>query len=74
MARRGFQHVAHIDIDRDVRGCGPTKELAFEKAALALIAVMFERERVRSGRAVSIAGTGLADDGIEGESRPCKSR
>ena len=49
-----WEHFRH-EADIGVRGLGPTREAAFEQAALALTAVIADPERVAPQRAVRIA-------------------
>jgi SHS2 domain-containing protein len=50
----GWELFAH-DADIGVRGCGATREAAFEGAATALTAALTDPERVRPRQAVEIA-------------------
>jgi tRNA nucleotidyltransferase (CCA-adding enzyme) len=48
--------------DIGVRGVGPTREAAFEQAALALTGVVTDPERVRPARRVALECAGAEDD------------
>lgn len=50
----GWEHFEH-EADIGVRGCGPTREAAFEQAALALTAVLTDPAGVAAREAVAIA-------------------
>ncbi|TVR95409.1 MAG: archease [Rhodospirillales bacterium] len=51
---RGWEHFEH-GADVGIRGFGPTVEIAFEQAALALVAVVADPETVRPETAVEFA-------------------
>lgn len=59
--RNTWEHFAH-GADIGVRGIGPTKESAFEQAALALTAVVTDPSSVRPDTAVHITCEAPADD------------
>ena len=59
--RNVWEHFAH-GADIGVRGIGPTKEAAFEQAALALTGVITDLESVRPDVAVRITCEAPADD------------
>ncbi len=56
-----WEHFAH-GADIGVRGIGPTKEAAFEQAALALTAAITDLNSVRSTVAVQVTCEAAADD------------
>lgn len=56
-AHTGWQHFAH-DADIGIRGFGPTKESAFEEAALALMHVITDINRVRPRQLVEVTCEG----------------
>jgi len=53
MAQARWEHYSH-PADIGIRGLGPTREAAFEQAALALTAVITELEKVEPKQAVDI--------------------
>jgi tRNA nucleotidyltransferase (CCA-adding enzyme) len=57
----GWQHFAH-GADIGLRGIGPTKERAFEQAALALTGVITDPARVRPEMAVDVACEAPSDE------------
>jgi SHS2 domain-containing protein len=59
--RTMWEHFAH-GADIGIRGVGPTKEAAFEQAALALTSVIADLTSVRPEVAVPIACAAPADD------------
>lgn len=59
--KTGWQHFAH-DADIGVRGVGPTKEVAFEQAALALTSVVTELAKVRPDVAVEVSCEAPTDE------------
>lgn len=56
-----WQHFSHA-ADIGVRGLGPTKEAAFEQAAIALTAVITDPDTVEPSDAVEIVCEGADDD------------
>jgi protein archease len=54
MGEAGWEHFEH-GADIGVRGRGPTREAAFEQAALALTGVLTDPARVRAAQCVAIA-------------------
>lgn len=62
MTATRWEHFAHV-ADVGVRGLGPTKEAAFEQAALAMTAVIAEPATVAPREAVEIACS-APDDGL----------
>ena len=56
-----WEHFAH-GADMGIRGIGPTRDAAFEQAALALTAVIADPASVRPERAIPIACEAPADD------------
>jgi SHS2 domain-containing protein len=54
MNQPGWEHFHH-GADIGVRGFGPTKEAAFEQAAVALTAVMTDPEKVNSVQEITVA-------------------
>ena len=56
-----WEHFAH-EADIGVRGIGPSREAAFEQAALALIAVITDPQTVRSERPITITCEAPDDD------------
>jgi SHS2 domain-containing protein len=59
--RNTWEHFAH-GADVGVRGVGPTKEAAFEQAALALTAAVTDLRSVRPETAVEVRCEAPADD------------
>ena len=53
----GWEHFSH-DADIGVRGFGPTKEKAFEEAALALMHVITDVDRVQPKQSVEVTCEG----------------
>ncbi len=62
MTATRWEHFAHV-ADVGVRGRGPTREAAFEQAALAMTAVIVEPATVAPREAVEIACS-APDDGL----------
>ena len=56
-----WEHFVH-EADIGVRGIGPTREAAFEQAALALVAVITDPETVRSKHPITIICEAPDDD------------
>jgi protein archease len=54
MREAGWEHFEH-EADIGVRGTGPTREAAFEQAALALTAVVTDPARVQARERVQVA-------------------
>ena len=61
MMRAAWEHFPH-GADAGIRGVGPTKEGAFEQAAIALTGVVTDPASVRPDVAVQIACEAPADD------------
>jgi tRNA nucleotidyltransferase (CCA-adding enzyme) len=59
--RNTWEHFAH-GADIGIRGIGPTKEAAFEQAALALTGVITDVDAVRPNVAITITCEAPADD------------
>ena len=61
MKRARWEHYSH-PADMGIRGFGPTKEKAFEQAALALVAVVADLKKIEPAEQVEISCEGEDDE------------
>lgn len=63
MKKKGWEHYSHT-ADMGIRGFGETKQEAFEQAAVAMIAISVEPEKIKPAETIEITCEGNDDESL----------
>jgi len=63
MKKKGWEHYSHT-ADMGIRGFGETKQEAFEQAAVAMIAISVEPEKIKPAEAIEVTCEGNDDESL----------